>query len=453
MNTTIVASFAELLMPFAPCFTVPSQASFLTLAQAWLLCSGPRTVTNLIRTAGPLATKSHDAYQYFFSKAAWSMEELWKVLFGLVLVLVPQGTVRLAGDDTLLHHGGALIYGAGWFRDAVRSKGAEVAYSRGHNWVILCLVVRVPVLTDVHLALPIYARLRPKAKEAAGKAAKTGKGGKKHKAEGPTLVDLMQQMLATVASWAPHRHFELLADAAYASLAGRLPQNVQMLSRLRSNAALYAPAPPRTGNRGRPPEKGRRLPTPAKLALDPGTGWRRVELTLYGEKQQRLVHLFDALWYEVCGKRLVRIVCVRDPDGERPDAFFFSTDLTLEAEGILEGYSARWCIEPMIREAKQSLGIEGPQAQSRLAVERQAPFAWVLLSLVKLWYLTRGHASDPSWDQLDPWYLHKENVSFDDMLAGLRRACWTEWISGVSGFQRELNEILKPLIWQASKVA
>jgi DDE superfamily endonuclease len=451
MNTPIIASFAELLVPFAGCFTAPSQASFLTLASAWVLACGPRTVTNLIRTAGALAKKSHDAYQYFFSGAVWDMDALWKVLLGMLLALVPEGTVRIAGDDTLLHHGGRLIFGAGWFRDAVRSKGTEVAYSRGHNWVILCLVVRMPLLTDVHLALPICARLRPKTKEPSGKAAK--KKDKKTQAEGPTLVDLMQQMLALVATWAATRQFELLVDAAYASLAGRLPQNVRMLSRLRSNAALYGPAPPRTGKPGRPADKGKRLPTPAKIALDPRTQWTPLELTLYGERTERLVHVFDALWYEVCGKRLVRIVCVRDPDAQRPDAFFFSTDRTLGAQDILEGYSARWCIEPMIREAKQSLGIEGPQAQLRAAVQRQAPFAWFMLSLVKLWYLTRGHAVDSNWDQRDPWYFHKYNVAFDDMLACLRSTTWTERISSISAPQLDLQEILKPLIWQASRAA
>jgi hypothetical protein len=451
MDTSIIASFAELLVPFVGCFTEPSGVSFLTLAPTWVLASGPRTVTNLIRTAGPMATKSHDAYQYFFSGAVWNMDTLWKVLFAMLLTLVPEGTVMLAGDDTLLHHQGRLIYGIGWFRDAVRSKGEKVVHSRGHNWVFLCLVVRAPVLTDVYLALPICARLRPKAKNQENKTLKGRKG--KKKTEGPTLVDLMHEMLTLVASWAPGRQFQFLADAAYASLAGRLPQKMHMLSRMRSNAALHAPAPPPTGKRGRPPEKGKRLPTPARLAQDPTTPWTRVELKLYGESVERLVHVFNALWPEVCAKRPVRIVMVRDPQGRRPDAFFFSTDLTLGAADILEGYSARWCVEPMVREAKQSMGIEGPQAQLKAAVERQAPFAWLLLSLVKYWYLTQGHQSDSSWDQRDPWYLHKYNVPFEDMLSCLRRATWTDRFSAISDSVRDLHEMLKPLIWQASKAA
>jgi hypothetical protein len=87
MDISIIASFAELLTPFAACFTTPSQLSFLTLAQAWVLASGPRTVTNLIRTAGPVARKSHDAYQYFFSGA---------VLARSSIVDVPKGSHPVA---------------------------------------------------------------------------------------------------------------------------------------------------------------------------------------------------------------------------------------------------------------------------------------------------------------------------------------------------------------------
>ena len=458
MNTSIVASFAEMLMPLLPCFTVPTQASFLTLASAWVLCSGPRTVTNLIRTAGPQAVKSHDAYQYFFSRAVWDMDGLWKVLFKLLMAaLSPSGTIRIAGDDTLLHHGGRVIYGAGVFRDAVRSKGSQTAFSRGHNWAFVCLLVRAPLLSDVYLALPIQARLRPKAKDEAaaapGKKGKRGKRARKAKPEGPTLVDLMAEMLATLASWAPEREFLFTADAAYASVAGRLPSNVQMVSRIRCDAAIYASAPPRTGKQGRPRTKGERLPTPEQVAHDASTPWARTALTLYGQRVEPLLYVFEALWYEVCAERPVRIVCVRDPARQRPDAFFFSTDGQREGASILEEYSARWSVEPMVREAKQSMGIEGPQAQLRAAVERQAPFALMMLSLVKLWYVTRGYACDTEIEQCDPWYEHKKNLSFDDMLACLRRTSWRGWISSASTLRDDLHEILKPLIWQASKAA
>lgn len=440
----VVSSFREMLLSFLPTFTAPSQATFLTLAASWVMATGPRTVTNLIRTAGMEAIKSHDAYQYFFSRARWAMDDLWRGLFLTIMTLVPEGTVRLVGDDTLLHHGGRRIFGAGAFRDAVRSTRKQVAYSFGHNWVLLCVVLRVPLLSETYLALPILARLRPKSK-------RRGKG----KAEGMTTVDLMVEMLHTVAQWAPERRFEFLGDGAYACLAGSLPVNVQLVSRLRKDAALYAAAPLRQkGQVGRPRKKGKRLPTPERIVNDKRTVWREVTINLYGKDVIRLLSSFTAIWYEVRRDQPIKVVCVHDPSGEADEAddeFFFSTDIDLADDQIVLAYAARWSIEVTNRNSKQLIGIEGPQARSEMAVRRQAPFAWWIMSLVMVWYLTKGYDLSREHGVPDPWYEHKEGVSFADMLAVLRRASWRHWINHRSGLERRHAEILQPLIWCASR--
>jgi hypothetical protein len=438
----VVSSFRDLLLNFLPVFNVPSQSTFLTLAASWAMTVGPRTVTNLIRTAGGEAVKSHDAYQYFFSRARWAMDELWHRLFLIIVsTLVPDGVIRLAGDDTLLHHGGRHIFGVGAFRDAVRSTKKRVAYSFGHNWVLLCVVVRLPLLTETYLALPVLARLRPKAK-------KCGKG----KGTDPTTVDLMAEMLGTVARWAPQRHLEFLGDGAYACLAGRLPENVRIVSRLRKDAALYAPALPRkTGQVGRPRTKGKRLPTPEKIANSARAVWQETTLKLYGKEVSRLLSSFTAIWYEVLPDRPIKVVCVRDPAGEASDEFFFSTDLDLEDNEIVLAYAARWSIEVTNRNSKQFIGIEGPQARCEPAVRRQASFGWWIMSLVMVWYLTKGYDLSREHGMPEPWYEHKEGVSFADMLAVLRRASWRHWINHRSGLEPRHAEILKPLIWCASR--
>jgi hypothetical protein len=197
-----VASFQRLLLSFLPCFTQPSTESFLALGAAWVLAVGPRTVTNLVRTMGRGVSKSHDAYQYFFSGAAWIMDDLWKILFDLILALplIPgDAVIELAGDDTLVHHSGRKIFGAGMFRDAVRSTKKTVAYACGHNWVILCLVVRVPWCSNVFVSVPVCARLRPKLPKV--------KGQKKPKKASKTTVDLLSEMVAQVASGCPSGSF------------------------------------------------------------------------------------------------------------------------------------------------------------------------------------------------------------------------------------------------------
>jgi len=72
--------FQELLANFSCAFSTPTRCSLLVITLGWILCSGKRTMTGMIRAAGTHATKSHDAYQGFFSKAKWDMETLWELL-------------------------------------------------------------------------------------------------------------------------------------------------------------------------------------------------------------------------------------------------------------------------------------------------------------------------------------------------------------------------------------
>jgi hypothetical protein len=63
-------------------------------------------------------------------------------------------------------------------------------------------------------------------------------------------------------------------------------------------------------------------------------------------------------------------------------------------------------------------GFEQPQGWSRRAVQRTAPMAMLLYTLVVLWFSREGHRhyQPLAW----PWYPGKTQASFADMLATLR---------------------------------
>ena len=102
----------------------------------------------------------------------------------------------------------------------------------------------------------------------------------------------------------------------------------------------------------------------------------------------------------------------------------FAVDTT--ATSVLETIAMRWSIEVSFRNMKQSLGLEDPQSRKRLAVERTAPTAMTLYSLTVMWYAHSGHVLRERCFKPRPWYRHKTAVSFDDMIATLRQASWTE---------------------------
>ena len=80
--------------------------------------------------------------------------------------------------------------------------------------------------------------------------------------------------------WLPGRKLVVVGDSSFAALellAAFSRRGVACITRLRLDAALYDPAPPRLpGTVGRPQTKGRRLPTLAAVLTDSATSWERV---------------------------------------------------------------------------------------------------------------------------------------------------------------------------------
>jgi hypothetical protein len=439
--------FQELLANFSCAFSTPTRASLLAITLGWILCSRKRTMTGIIRAAGTHATKSHDAYQGFFSKANWDMETLWELLGGILCNLLPKDKpILLVGDDSLIKHSGRKIWGAGLYRDAVRSSKKYPAYAWGLNWVVLTIVMELPFLRGHRLALPIMARLNPKAPA----SKKKGRGcAKKH-----TTVSLMSEMIHRIATRMPERRFVFCGDGAYASVAKQLPDNVQMVSRIRKDAALFAPPTlKKTHKPGRPRKKGKRLPSPKDMAPADHKNWLLLKLNLYGKIVRRQVFQLQALWYEVSPNRPVNIVIVRDPQNRCPDEFFFTTDLALSAAEIIYIYTGRWPIEVVFRESKQYLGIQDSQARKQQAVLRTTPFCLWLNSLIKVWFILENKNKKMVVPKHDPWYLSKITISFQDMLNALRRTFWSDLFSGMSTSDDNLEKLHHYVINSLSNVA
>ncbi|MCA1837901.1 MAG: transposase, partial [Actinobacteria bacterium] len=138
----------------------------------------------------------------------------------------------------------------------------------------LMLLVPVPWASRVW-ALPFLSVLAPSERYA------QERGTKPHK----KLTDWARQMLLLVRRWWPEREIVAVADSGYACISllaacrGFLPKPVTFVTRLRLDAALYEPAPPRKPKQiGRPRLKGQRLPTLAAVAAEASTIWTPVTI-------------------------------------------------------------------------------------------------------------------------------------------------------------------------------
>jgi hypothetical protein len=79
---------------------------------AAILTLGGRTITNLHRVLSILAPGHPSSYHRIFSRDRWSLSPLARRYVAALLArFVPQGTILLAGDDTVTEHPGPHVYG------------------------------------------------------------------------------------------------------------------------------------------------------------------------------------------------------------------------------------------------------------------------------------------------------------------------------------------------------
>ncbi len=121
------------------------------------------------------------------------------------------------------------------------------------------------------------------------------------------------------------------------------------------------------------------------------------------------------------GLSWVLVVDLAQPD--RAEAFF-STDVDLKPEQIIEWFVLRWSVETTFEESRRHLGVETQRQWSDLAIARTTPALLGVFSLV-CWLAYHLRQSQPVTIRTSAWYL-KPEATFSDILVLVRRAIWTE---------------------------
>jgi hypothetical protein len=252
--------------------------------------------------------------------------------------------------------------------------------------------------------------------------------GKRHK----PLTEWASQLLLLVRRWCPEREIVAVADSSYASLklldrCRNLSEPITFITRLRLDAALYEPAPPRyPGQIGRPRLKGERLPNLSILAEDPDTEWVPITVSDWYGGQQRTVEVISktAIWYSTGLPAVpLRWVLIRDPQEKFETQALLCTSLDADPERVISWFVRRWQMEATFQEARQRLGFETQRQWSERAIRRSAPALLALFSLVTLF--AHQHMSKGVHNvRRDAWY-DKQAPTFSDALALVRKELWT----------------------------
>jgi len=466
----LTPTFLLLLQQFCCLFTQPSAVLFLYIITGWVLTSRHRFITECIFTSGQVGRGHWSRFHRFFSHNRWSLDSLFRVVAKMaVATFAPRGPILLAGDDTLCRKRGLTLYGAGMHHDPLISSRALKLVSWGHDWVVLCFLLPLPrwALTKV-FALTVGCRLYKNRQgltkgQKKNKQPSRGSSPKKNRTKTKrsrqvdpnhrTRPELLVELLVQFASWFPDRQIIVTADSAYGgkSVLQRLPANVHLISHVHPKGVLYAPPPPPQPNqKGRRRKKGQRLPTMPAWAADTTQPWQELKFDQFGFHATVRVKVQQALYYRSGKDRLLTIVLVQDVEGKRPDQMFYCTFLEWDARTILSTYAHRWAIEVTFENAKQLLGFEDAANRLPKAVQRTAPIALFIHSLVILWFEKYGY----EWLCFPerPWYPRKSEPSFADMLTALRRQSWLEKLRILVGKDNRHNKIMEELAEMASRV-
>ena len=417
---TLPNAIVAVLAPFETLFSNPTWRKAQLLVVGAILTPGQRTVAAALRVMGRGGHHDYARYHEVLNRAVWSSRQVAHILLLLLLQYLDRGDGPLVFgiDETLERRRGPRIRARGIYRDAVRSSRHQLVNASGLRWISLMWLGHIPWARR-HWALPVLTMLAPSARY-------YQRQGHRHK----KLTDWARQMIMQLRRWLPQRPMVLVGDNSYAVLdllhcCQSLREPVTLIARLRVDAVLYAPAPPRQpGQNGRPSLKGARRPSLKAFLEQTDVTWTSAAVAWYDGATCTVEFTSQtAVWYR-SGKPpvLIRWVLIRDPQGAFDPQALLCNNPTEDPAQILQWFVLRWQLEVTFQEVRTHLGVETQRQWSDLAIARTTPallglFSWTTLAAYAL------QKGCPMTQRKAAWY-DKPSPTFVDAIALVRRHLW-----------------------------
>lgn len=434
--------FSSQISVFAPLFRKKVFEHAKVLVAGALLVIGRRTVCSSLVAAGKRQEVRWHKYHRVLSRARWCARRGGQYLLAALLKRFATDDEPLVFgiDETIERRRGAKIRAKGIYRDPVRSSKSHFVKCSGLRWVSLMWLTPIAWAGRVW-ALPFLTVLAPSERYAA-------QDNRQHK----KLTDWARQMFLQLRRWLPKRCIYLVADSSYAvlELLDAVRAHVHVITRLRLDAALYEPIPPRKpGQIGRLRKKGARLPTLQAVLDDPETQWTTVQVPAwYSQGAKTMLLASGTAWWFHSGKPAVPIrwVLLQSIDGSFETAALLSTDEALDPLQIVTFFIRRWTMEVTFEEVRAHLGVESQRQWSDQAIARTTPVLMALFSVVALWADTLNQLGQLRLAPT-PWYL-KVKPTFADAIASVRYRLWEEQYLSMSDSKPDVLNLKLPWLNQ-----
>ncbi len=439
MDTFVHSSFGTVVMTlFQGLFTAPSWQTFTSLACGWALATDRHTITTYLWLTGATTVKHFSRFYVFLGCPLYNRRwQLWGAIIRLAAPFVPEGEViRVIFDDTTKKKAGTHIEGLARYRNGAGSARQEYRTLRGLNFVLGIMRIPLKRWPGHSLSVPVGLELYLKPAQAQA-----------FNVPYRSRSQLARDILDFLAEQIPGRPLRSLADGGYATkdYVRQLPDATHVVGRLPIRAKLYTvPPTPTKKRRGAPRKKGDLIGSPKTLAQT-SKGWAPHPSEAGAE-----IQAWCGLWHAVLPGRLVRVVVLRREvkhapkrPGQRkpPPAIeaFFTTDLTLSPQDILNEYGDRWAVEIEIRDANAFDGLGQDQCRKRQRIIGANTFRLVLAAARTLWFIDQVECGTTfNLCRYRPWYRQKVAPSQLDIVCACREALYDAGIVPIARFTPDL---------------
>jgi putative transposase len=398
-------NIVALLASLEPCLDRTTIRQLSRIVQALVEMTGRVTMLGISRWTGKGG--SYRTIQRFFSAAMPWDELFW--LFFCLHVHRPAEDYVLAGDEVIIKKAGKATYGVDRFFSSIYGK--KVGAVAFFNLSLVSIQARraYPLsVKQVHGNQACGERQAQKAdRKAAPKPAvkrKPGrpKAGKNKNKAAVTLTpellniqNLVAGLMKRAAGVVPLVY--LLLDGHWGNhMAVQMAQGcgLQLISKLRSNAALYLPYTGPYAGRGPRKKYGDRLDyrnLPEQYLTS----------TAVEDKIETRIYQMQALHRDFCQPlNVVVIVKINRQSAAFAHVVLFSSDLTLAHDKIVDYYGLRFQIEFDFRDAKQFWGMDDFMNVSQTAVTNAVSLS-LFMVLVSARLLRGLRSSHPHASVLD----------------------------------------------------
>lgn len=332
---------------FGDLFAKPSLVSFSQLISAIAVCDKQKNVYNLYDTMALEDKKNRSSYNWFFNNAKWDEDEVADrkaEMFFKAVGLKKGDRILFIVDDTYEEKKGNATEGVGKFYD--HSKNAFIWGNRFITSVIQCKEMFTPHKAKMYI------------KEEDAEDFKNGYEIAFDEMIEPLKVPEAINVIVVFDSWWFSVEFINKCLGLGHHVTGQLKSDKKINIGSSIAVSNYA-------------EQFERK------------DYRKIKLKIRGKKKK---YWIVTRLVEIDGIGKVKLVISRKSFDDGPK-YYFSTDITIEGEEILEIYENRWNIETAHRETNQKLGFKDYQMRSKKAIERfiQMVFSmWTIILIIDL---------------------------------------------------------------------